>query len=232
MKTIEAYQVSLPLLKGILKSPQQAIVSAFLGSATVLQGRVFTCRHVVEAVDFSKELVLTKWDLNGDWVVFDRVAMHTKYDFAELKTQAKPPFESAPLYNKQVTPGTLLYAVGYHHEGSDTQGVTPNIAIAPRLFHGNVVRVWEIGNNKSPAVCELSFPTLSGFSGGALIGAGFDRVFGMVYGNLEQSIQVHSKYELKDGAVRFSETVNRILELGLFHSCKDLPSLMAEVNAA
>ena len=52
----------------------------------------------------------------------------------------------------------------------------------------------------------------------------------MIYGNVEQKIPVHERYELRDGNMEFSETVNRIMELGLFHSVKSIKSFLVDLN--
>jgi hypothetical protein len=59
---------------------------------------------------------------------------------------------------------------------------------------------------------------------------GLDFIVGMIYGNVEQKIPVHERYELRDGNMEFSETVNRIMELGLFHSVKSIKSFLVDLN--
>lgn len=102
--------------------------------------------------------------------------------------------------------------------------------VAPRAFFGNVVRVLNEKNNKSLSVCELSFPTLSGFSGAPVLSPGLDTIAGIIYGNTQQKIQVHEKYEMRDGVNVFSETVNRIMELGLFHSIQSINSFLVDLK--
>lgn len=212
---------SLPLLRGFRAATGIWEVSGYLGTATIIGRKVCTCSHVIGSINFENEVVLTKWvlnDISAPWIVFTGAKIHPRFDFAELQTSEDPPQESLPL-ERIGDIGPLVYVVGFHDDGfkSTPEGLK-NFNVAPRAFFGNVVRVFEEPNNKSLSVCELSFPTLSGFSGAPVFSVGFDRIVGMVYGNVEQKIQVHSKYELHEGRMEFSETVNRILELGLFHS--------------
>jgi hypothetical protein len=229
---IDLYRVSLPLIRGVRHSPQGIVAKDFLGSATVVGKTVCTCKHVVASVDFSREVVLTKWSLQGPWVVFTGARRHPQFDFAVLDSAEQPPLDSLPLFQNMMTMGTMVCAAGYHYDGVAQTPSGESLMLAPRAFLGNVVRVHDSVSNHSPAVCELSFPTLSGFSGAPLVSRDFDRIVGMVYGNVEQSILVHSRYEQRDGNTEFSETVNRILDLGLFHLPTHIQRFLQDLNAA
>lgn len=231
MSNVHSYQFALALFKGARNKTGQAELSGFLGSATIINGRVCTCKHVVEAVDFSKEVILTAWDHQEMWAMFTNAIVHPKYDFAILEPRHPLPFASLPLYEDPLPTGARVYTVGFHDDGViPTIGEGKNFQVASRTFYGNVVRIWETQSNKSPSICEISFPTHSGFSGAPLVDRTFRAIFGMVYGNLEQSIQLYSKTEVLENEVQFSEIVSRIIELGLFHRAQDIKRFLAELG--
>lgn len=231
---MQANHALLPLLRGRRASSDRVEVVGFLGSATILGKNVCTCAHVVQTVDFGKELILTKWnphDPKQPWVEFPAAIIHPRYDFAVLQPSQRPQNPPLPLYEVELDLGPQVYGIGFHDDGTS---ISPegrkDFQVAPRAFFGNVVRVYEQPNNKSLSVCELSFATLSGFSGAPLFTPGLDLIAGMIYGNVEQKIQVHERYELRDGNMEFSETVNRIMELGLFHSVKSIKRFLTDLS--
>ena len=223
----------LPLMKGYKTGQNIVEAIGFIGSATIVGNNVCTCAHVVQSVDFKSELILTKWNPdnpNEPWQEFIGAKVHKKYDFAVLQTINSPPNKPLPLSNTPLEMSQQVYGIGFHDDG---ECISPegrrNFQVAPRSFFGNVVRVDEQVNNFSPSLCELSFATLSGFSGAPVFSPGLDSIIGMIYGNVDQKIQVHQRYELIDGDMKFSETVNRIMELGLFHSAKSIKTFLKEV---
>lgn len=223
----------IPLI-GAKRTAGNIDLTRFLGSATIIDYQVCTCAHVIESINFETDIVLSKWvpeDPSSPWVVFTNAKVHPRYDFAILKSNQIPSSQSLMLRENLQDMGMQVYAVGYHDDGVVmTSDGKRNINLAPRSFFGNIVRFHQEPNNKSSAVCELSFPTLSGFSGAPVLNSSFDKILGMVYGNIEQKIQVHSKYELREGQMEFSETVNRILELGLFHSADSIKNFLADLK--
>lgn len=231
--TLNVTNAVLPLLKGNRMADGTINATGYLGSATVIGNEICTCKHVIESIDYVNEVVLTKWiphEPNSPWVVFTGADIHPRYDFAVLKSTRSHPLESLPLADIQDM-GLQVYVFGFHDDGVNMQIDGQKLyKVAPRAFFGNVVRFFNESNNMSSSVCELSFPTLSGFSGAPVISSGLDSIVGMVYGNVEQKIQVHSKYELREGKMEFSETVNRILELGLFHSVNCIKRCLVDLG--
>lgn len=225
----------LPLLRGYRAAPNRTPeITGFLGSATVVGNKVCTCAHVIESVDFTKEVILTKWNPHRDQdplVEFAGAAVHPRYDFAVLLSEQCPPFDPIPLDETILDMGLQVYAMGFHDDGiCMTAEGRKMFQVAPRAFFGNVVRVLDEPNNKSLSLCELSFPTLSGFSGAPVFSPGLNTIVGMIYGNIQQKILVHENYEMRDGQKVFSETVNRIMELGLFHSIQSIKSFMVDLE--
>lgn len=226
--------VLLPLLRGSFSDRGRPEAMGFIGSASIIEKKVCTCSHVIEQIDFEREIVLTKWNPHipeEPWVIFSGAIVHPRFDFAVLQTDQSPPHPSIPIFDGILDMGLQVYAFGFHDDGfCITSDRRKDYQVAPRSFLGNVVRVHQFPNNKSPSLCELSFPTLSGFSGAPVLATGLEAVVGMIYGNVEQKITVHERYELRDGNMEFSETVNRILELGLFHSAATIRQLVSELD--
>lgn len=234
MAHLQANQVVIPLLKGHIRSDGRGEAGAFLGSATIIHGLVCTCAHVVRAVEpANREVILAKWNPhvhNEPWVIF-HAKVHPKYDFAVLLTDQKPPLTQVPLLSAPLDMGPQVAVLGFHDDGTvhDERGRTQQVA--PRMFSGNVVRTHDVRTNVSATLCELSFPVLSGFSGAPVLNyPGLDAVVGLAYGNAEQTIQVYGSSEVRDGEQVFSETVNRILELGLFHSAVSIAGYLRDMG--
>lgn len=231
MSNIHSYQVVLALFKGTYDESGKVLLAGFIGSASIINGVICTCKHVIEVVDFSNEVIVTAFDHQDMWAIFSSANVHTKYDFAVLKPNQTLPFDSLPLYEELLPTGARVYAIGFHDDGViPTIDGGKNFQVAPRTFYGNIVRISETQTNLSPSICELSFPTHSGFSGAPLVDRTFGAVFGMTYGNVEQSILVYSTSEVLDDEVRFSEKVSRILELGLFHRALDIKRFLADLG--
>jgi hypothetical protein len=236
MSSIQFYQAMLPLLKativeGTRSAPKKYAADVFIGTATIFRDKVCTCKHVLDKIDFSKSFVVSQWSLMGDWVIFDEPQYHPKFDFAVLRSTV-PPFAQLPIYADLPFAGTSVFAGGFDFdETSRNPDGSLHIDVAPRIFGGNVVRVHERQSNKARTLSELSFPTLSGLSGGPVFSQDFSSILGMVYGNIEQTIQVHSVSEVSgDGSTTFKETINRIVEYGLFHTSKDILSYLDDMR--
>jgi hypothetical protein len=223
---LELNHVSVPLfaaeVRGSVAHPLR-----YIGSATIIGEHLCTAAHVVRATFDAGHIVLAQ--TYPGVITCQDVDVHPRWDFAILKpTGNLPDTPRVPIYVGALAMSLPVYAMGYHED--DTSAVAKQAA--PRSFSGNITRVNKVPNGKSPSICELSFPTLAGFSGTAVVDSTFKAIIGMVYGNVEQSITVFAHEEVaEDGAVTYMETVKRIMDLGLFHGGADVAAMMADMGA-
>jgi hypothetical protein len=105
------------------------------------------------------------------------------------------------------------------------------------MMVGHIVSITEKPSKtlRANSVCELSFPVTAGFSGAAVISS--DQVdkfqlIGMLYSNLESSIQVHSFIDYKNEIEREKEkeTIVKVTEFGLMHSIYDIKQFLDDMG--
>ncbi len=146
--------VLLPLLRGYLSNEGKPEATGFIGSASIIGTNVCTCAHVLDQINFANEVVLTKWNPHlpqEPWVVFSGAIRHSRFDFAILQNSQPPPNASLPLFDGTLDMGLQVYAFGFHDDGIYiNNGTRKDYQVAPRSFFGNVVRVHQKLNNKSP----------------------------------------------------------------------------------
>ncbi|GAC19007.1 S1 family peptidase [Paraglaciecola arctica] len=207
------------LKNGIPNDPRQL---RYLGVSYHVndQGVIATCKHVVEAVQDGETLV--GMEIYGDCLTYkiNDLRCHPKYDFAigfvERKNYRTVVFHG----KKEIFIGDNILAYGFTNEGI-VNGV---LTTAPRLFKGHIVRTHHtaiVPDTRS--TCEISFPALKGFSGTPLL---FDKakssMAGMLFSNLESTIELHSFSEIEENGEQFSEKIHKVIELGLVHTAYDI----------
>ncbi len=107
------------------------------------------------------------------------------------------------------------------------------IKVDYRVMKGHVSRV-DTNNqlHRSTEVIETSFPSLSGFSGSPIFCEHTLDLVGMLFGNVESSIEVFSFKDFsEDGKEIIKESVNRIVELGLAHTTDAIVNYLKEYKS-
>ena len=151
-------------------------------------------------------------------------------DFAVGKINVTQNNYTKPV-NEEITPvimGTDVTSFGYYNDGKDGK----NLALRYRFYKGYISF---LGNKpdaqlRSKSWCEVSFPSLSGFSGTPVFLSGTDGLVGMLYGGKESDIEVFSYSEVNEGEKIFSEKIYRIMEFGLMHTISDIKTYLKEME--
>jgi hypothetical protein len=190
-----------------------------------------TCAHVVGDLgivsDETDEVVCFQNLVHDRVAEVSEIRKHPEHDFALLRVPMSAPIPGFHL--EEVWPGLDVRCTGFYPTGRG------GLDCGTRLLKGYVTRV---GKNREglptgDLVYELSFPALTGFSGSPVFtlgpGGGL-LVMGMIYFNLESSVEVFSHTQVEEGGSRFEERTKRIIELGLAHAATDLVKWAADLG--
>jgi hypothetical protein len=166
----------------------------------------------------------------GEGLMLDVVDIkcHPTYDFA-IGYVARQNYKAIPMHGKRdlyIAESVLAY--GFTNQGL----VNGRIVTAPRLFKGHIVRTSDQPIlEDARSTCEISFPALKGFSGTPLL---FDSkkfsVAGMVFSNMESSIELHRLEEIEENGEVFSEKIHKVLELRVVHTAWDIRHFLKDLG--
>lgn len=202
------------------------VLSNFLGTGFLVtdSGYLATCRHVTDQLDDGSQLFAISNEENS--YAIKEVVRHDDMDFAICIVDMPLPSPYLKVLDSDGLAGADVLGYGKVYEKSVERNHVKQL-----LFSGNIVRtepIPELPNTRS--VCELSFPVISGMSGGPLLvhGEKLPTVCGMLYGNKETSILSHKLEEREEDGTRYYERVDRIFELGCAHSSTDLIAFMSD----
>ncbi len=161
-------------------------------------------------------------------VPIDDLRCHSKYDFAVGHVDRRDYRPAAISDQQEIFIGTDVMAYGFTIAGL----VKERLATTPRLFKGHIVRTYpEPDLAGARSTCEVSFPSLNGFSGTPLwLNARHTCVVGMLYGNLESTITLHKHTSVEDSGEKFSEEIHRVVELGAAHTAPDIRALLSDLG--
>ena len=104
--------------------------------------------------------------------------------------------------------------------------------LCPRFMKGHIVRVGENSPvEHAKSICEVSFPSLAGFSGTPILSDGEQQyVAGMLYGNYESSIQLFKITGINDSGNKCNEEIHRVYEFGLAHTPSDIRQFLSDLG--
>jgi hypothetical protein len=199
-------------------------VAFFIGE----EGKVATCKHIVEMVQ-EGEVLLGKDLISGDIDVIYNLKSHPQYDFAIGNFIKHKTYKCFELCDTDYLPGHDVRAFGFTNIGREERSVR----VSARMLKGYVVSHSDTSTH--PLACsttELSFPSLKGFSGSPLVSLDTGKIAGMLFSNHESSIEVHSLTEVEENGDKFAESIYRIVELGLAHSAKDILKFIQDIESA
>ncbi|MBM4873791.1 trypsin-like peptidase domain-containing protein [Vibrio parahaemolyticus] len=200
----------------------------FAGSCFFIdsEGTAITCSHIIEGLT-EDEVLFSLDDESNSNVPVTVVWQHPTDDFAIIKL----PVEGNKFFNlrhDRTILGLDVMSYGFLNGGV----ANGEIKIDYRFMKGYVSRVDSTPELlRSQGILETSYPSLSGFSGTAVFcknGHELDLV-GMLFNNSESTVEVFSFKEVSEsGSVEFSESVNRIVELGVAHTTDTIVSYLKE----
>lgn len=189
-------------------------------------GQIATCGHIVENKQDDDFIYGKNLNTNEIDMIYD-LKVHPKYDFAIGYFRKHKDHKVFNFGKMKHAAGMDVRTFGFTDAGKDGK----DINIVPRLFKGNIVG-YGLGPKvpKSRSTVELSFPSLSGFSGSPLLNEHTDELIGMLFHNTESRIEVYSNSEIDEDGKITKESVNRIVELGLAHSIEDIIQFISDLK--
>lgn len=192
-------------------------------------GTIATCSHIIGSRKENEVLLaLEASEQNLVFPLYD-IKCHPSYDFAIAKIENPNPIQFPTIYSGETLyVGDDVLAFSYFGVGGGGPGSVPNLQ--GRLFKGHIVSIHprEI-HQVSPTTCELSFPSISGFSGAPLLHER-DCILGMLHGNLESSIEVYKYEEVVAPSSKHAESIHRVIELGLAHTAMDIRGFLKDLG--
>lgn len=211
------------------KSQSGVAISSYLGTGFLIndQGYLATCKHVIEKAN-PGESIFACPDNSRPYAIKE-IRCHETMDFAVIKLDINLPSNFLTITDCELVAGVDVIGYGSIHVVS----LDGRNEVKGHLFSGNIVRRWnspEVPRTRS--VCALSFPVISGMSGGPLLvkGEKTPTVCGMLVGNTESSITIFKLEEREEGGQRYTERVDRVVELGCAHSAQDILQFMSDMN--
>ncbi len=200
-------------------------VAFYIGS----NGLVATCAHIVESLEEEEILMVKDFNLNK-FLEVQNIVCHSSMDFAVGRIKVTGNRYIPPVKEQitEVIMGTDVTTFGFVSAGKKGE----DIILQYRFLKGYISRLGDSTDSlkRSKSLCEVSFPSLAGFSGAPVFLAGSNGLVGMLYGNNESSIEVFSFTEIVDDKKEYSEKVYRTLEFGLAHTISDILSYLEDMK--
>jgi len=229
---IAAADYILPLVvrkKTVTRSHEE--IDRFAGTGFYLgaNGVVATCEHIVSSID-ADEMIMAYDIKSHTFFQLNHVKCHPSMDFAVARIQVKNNsyFKLLSTQKRSIPLGTDVSSCGYINAGR----VGSALRLEDKFFKGYISF---IGNRPDPSahcrtLCELSFPTLVGFSGAPVFYKDQNLLFGMLYGNKETRIEVASSPETAENHRASTAKKYRTMAFGLMHTIDDIISFLADMG--
>jgi len=218
----------LPLAIAKRTGPNEGDLVRFAGSSFYIdsKGTIATCSHIIESLKEDEFLVAKELRTNT-FLEVKEVICHKKFDFAVGHVDVTNNEFFKPLDNPLML-GDDVDALGFTANGK----VGKDLHIDSRMLRGYVTRLSQSPqlNLRCKSTFEVSFPSLSGFSGAPVTTHKGAFLLGMLYGNMESSIEVFSFTEIKQDDSTISEKICRVLEFGVAHPINDIRFFLQELN--
>ncbi|WP_160062093.1 S1 family peptidase [Psychromonas sp. L1A2] len=221
----------IPLLiakKSINKGHVNLQIDRYAGVAFYVgdKGKVVTCRHIIQMVQ-DDEVLVGKCLVSNQILPISNIKEHPKFDFAMGVFPTTHKYSTFPIENVELSLGQDVRVFGFNNIGK----VGENVEVKARLLKGYIVSISDKSDHpEAKSITELSFPSLKGFSGSPLVSTQTGQLVGMMFSNLESSIEVHSFMDVEENGDSFKEGIYRIIELGLAHPVKDIIEFMSELE--
>jgi len=220
----------LPLFEAKIVEGEIVETPKFLGMSFNINrnGAIATCAHLFSDLDSNKTVIGIQM---SDYQFFqvDNIQCHEKYDFAIASVNKSNSVVLNLVDQSRFNPGLDIVAYGVNSNGR----VGQKLDLCPRLMKGHIVRVGiqpVVPHAKS--ICEISFPSLAGFSGTPILSneADTQQVAGMLYGNYESSIELFKVTEIDESGSSYNEQIHRVFEFGLAHTPDDIRQFLSDLG--
>lgn len=221
-------QYILPLAVAKRTAPNQGDLIRFAGTSFYINSKGFiaTCSHIVESLG-EGEFLIAKELRTNTFIEVKNLICHNKYDFAvgQIDVMNNQFFRPG---DKTLLLGDDVDALSFTFYGK----IGLDVRIDSRMLRGYVSRISQSPQNelKGKSTFEVSFPSLSGFSGAPITTHTGSFLAGILYNNIESSIEVYSFSEVEENKEKYSEKVCRILEFGAAHSIDDIKSFLDDLD--
>lgn len=215
-KEMNVHEYIRPLIAYENDSPGYYPKGRFAGSCFFIdeKGTAITCAHIIEKLAENEELFTFDVKTRKNQKV-SIVHVHQDDDFAVIYIPTTGN-RHLTIRHDRVILGMHVMSYGFLNGGS----MEDTIKVDYRVMKGHVSRLdTNPLGHRSTQVVETSFPSLAGFSGAPIFCENSLDLVGMLFGNIESSVEVFSFKDVNDdGKEIFKESVNRIVELGLAHT--------------
>ena len=191
-------------------------------------GLIATCSHIIRAKNDNETLFALDATNQRRYVPLEEIVCHPNYDFAVARIDG-PGLHFPLIYSgENLYLGDDVLAFSYFNAGTAPPEHLPNFQ--GRLFKGHIASIFHQElRGVSPRTCEISFPSIAGFSGTPLLHPK-DCVIGMLHGNSESTIEMYKYEEFSDPSTKLSESIHRLVEFGLAHTAMDIRRFLAEMG--
>lgn len=195
----------------------------FIGSCWLIneRGWIVTCSHLFDYIE-KDDLLFAEDLINNRKYPFREIKKHPNLDFGFGKLDISFKTEFLPISNNLIVPGIDIFTVGF-----TVREKLPNkqTIINSYLFKGYISRVsFDSVEDKALSTCEVSFPSMKGFSGSPIIIDNGTKlqVIGMLYDNHQMETILH---EEENGT-----KTKRIFEFGMAHTALDIKKMMFQMG--
>ena len=229
---ISAADYILPLVVGEKdsKKPFERL-NRFAGTGFYIgaNGVVATCEHVVASL--KRDEMIMAYDINlKKFFKLSEINNHHEMDFSIARINVKNN-KFLRLVRTEKNPielGTNVSSFGYINAGR----VGSDLRLEDKYFKGYISFIGKKPDStmKCRTVCELSFPSLSGFSGAPVFFENKSALIGMLYGNRETNIEVFSHSVSENNGETITEKIFRTMEFGLMHTVNDIVIFLEDLG--
>jgi hypothetical protein len=203
---------------------------SFVGSCFLISkaGLIATCAHITEKATLGKQLFVCNIK-DGKFYSLENIKTHSFADFAVGTINMEQDVFLKPY------PGSCFEKLGHDVMNFGYTDAFKNgtiIEYDTRISKGYISRVSDRRSEilRCNRVCELSFPSLPGCSGSPVISPHNAEVLGMLYSNLESTIETFSYSEYRDDQETVRERVSRIIDFGLMHTIEDIRVFLHDMD--
>ena len=231
MSKVDLNEYQFPLLiakKRIVDGIVNHHIDRYAGTGFFLDknGKFASCRHIFEMVQ-KDEVLLGKSLVNNNISEIKDICIHPEYDFLTGLFESQENISLFPATVSEIVNGRDVMALGMNFKSREGNIVTTTA----RLLKGHIVSIYDDSDHPmAKSALEVSFPSLNGFSGSALVDPATLELAGMMFSNQESSIQVHAFHEVNEDGFQSTESINRIVEFGLAHPVSDILQFINEVE--
>ncbi|CDU05625.1 hypothetical protein VCR14J2_390316 [Vibrio coralliirubri] len=219
----------IPLFEALIDAGEIKETPRFLGMAFSIDkdGTIATCSHLFADLDDTKVVIAIQMS-DSQFFLVENIDCHQKYDFAIASVRRQVEIVLPFVPQEDFLAGLDVMAYGVNSNGKIGQ----QLDMCPRLMKGHIVRIGEnppVDHAKS--ICEVSFPSLAGFSGTPILSNGPQQyVAGMLYGNYESSIELFKVTDIDESGNSYNEQIHRIFEFGLAHTPEDMLQFLKDLG--